>query len=289
MGVLGYCNGKFIDVENDKVLGMEDRGCQFGDGIYEATRFYNGVCFQLERHMDRCMRSLKKVRFPEDAYTREELIDLHKQLIEKSGFKDGVVYFQITRGTCARDHHFPDAKEVKPNLTMSIRESFVNEKQQAEGIKALLVEDIRWFHCDIKSLNLLGNVLAKQEAGEAGCYEALLYRAATNEVTECGSSNFFCIKDGVLYSHPTNDLILKGITLSVLLEDIAPVLGIKVVEKEFTPDFAQNADEAFITSTSLEVTPCVEISGKKIGTGKPGEITLKLQKAYKEAVKKACF
>jgi len=285
MSVLGYFDGKFIDVENDKIIGMEDRGHQFGDGIYEATRFYNGKCFQLKRHLDRCMSSLKKVRM-EVPYTAEDLAKLHEELIAKSGFKNGVVYFQFTRGTAPRDHHFPN---VKPHLSMSIRSSEVNEQQQAEGVKCFLTEDIRWHHCDIKSLNLLGNVLAKQAADDAGCYEAVLYRPDTKEVTECGSSNFFMIKDGVLWSHPTNNLILKGITLSVLLEDIAPAIGVKVMEKEFTPEFAFTADEAFITSTSLEVTPCIELGGKAVGNGKIGEITLKLQKAYKEAVKKECF
>lgn len=288
MNTLGYYNGKFIDVEKDMVVGTEDRGHQFGDGIYEATHFYNGVCFQLDRHIARCMRSLKKVRFPENCYTADELKKLHQELIAKSGFDEGVIYFQITRGTTARDHHFPDYAKVKPNLMMSIRPAKVNEKAQNEGVTVKLIEDCRWFNCDIKSLNLLGNVLAKQEAADAGCFEAVLYRKATNEITECGSSNFFCIKDGVLYSHPTDNLILKGITLSVIIEDIAPKIGLKVIQKGFSPEFALASDEAFITSTSLEVTPCIAIDGKKIGTGKVGEITRKLQAAYHDEIKNAC-
>ncbi len=288
MGIVGYCNGQFIDVENDKVLGIEDRGHQFGDGVYEALHFYNGVCFQIERHLERCVRSLAKVRFPKNCFTKEELRSLHERLIEKSGIQNGLLYFQITRGTAPRDHHFPDSKRVRPNLTMSVRPSEINAAQQATGVRVKLVEDIRWFYCDVKSLNLLGNVLAKQEAADKGYFEALLYRKATNEITECASSNFFCVKDGILYSHPTNHLILKGVTLSVLLEDIAPRIGLNVVQKEFTPEFALAADEAFITSTGLEVTPCIEISGTTIGSGQPGPVTLQLQKAYKEEVKKAC-
>lgn len=284
MQSLGFFDGELISLD-EKIVSMEDRGHQFGDGIYEATRVYNGKCFQLERHLNRCVRSLRELRIP-IVYTHEELTQIHEKLIKESGITDGVIYFQITRGTSPREHGFP--KNVVPHISMSIRPASTRTDLQESGIKCLLTPDQRWLRCDIKSLNLLGNVLAKQAAHEADCYEAVQYRADQNIVTEGSSSNFFIVKDGVVWTHPVDNLILKGITRTVLLEDLAPKLGITVLEKTFSPEFAQNADEAFCTSTSLEVMPVVKLSGKQIGEGVPGTVTKSLLKAYKERIQQQC-
>lgn len=285
MKELSFFDGEFINT-NEKKVSLEDRGYQFGDGIYEAVRVYNGHCFALERHLERYRRSMRELRIP-ITYMDEELHAIHEDLITKSKIKNGSIYSQITRGTAPRVHYFPE--KVIPHLSMTIRESAVHDDWQENGIHAVLAEDIRWLRCDIKTVNLLGNVLAKQQAHEKGAQEAVLFRTETNLITEGSSSNLFIVKDGIVWTHPINNFILKGVTRSILLEECAPQLGITVVEKAFSPQFALSADEMFVTSTSLEVTPVVALEGKPIGAGAPGEITQKLLNAYHALVKKECF
>jgi D-amino-acid transaminase len=282
---LGFFDGEFISL-NERRVELEDRGYQFGDGIYEATHIYNGKCFALERHLARCRRSLRELRIPV-TYMDEELTAIHNDIIEKSGIKDGSIYFQITRGIAKRTHYFPD--KVVPLLSMTIREGKPNAKNQKKGIRCMFFEDIRWLRCDIKTINLLGNVLAKQAGHEKGLQGTIQYRKDTNLVTEGSSSNFFIVKDGVIWTHPISNLILKGVTRSILVEEIIPKLGYTIVEKAFSPEFALTADEAFATSTSLEVTPVIEIDGKKIGDGKPGPVAASLLDAYHELVQKECY
>lgn len=282
---LGFFDGEFISL-NERRVELEDRGYQFGDGIYEATHIYNGKCFALERHLARCRRSLRELRIPV-TYMDEELTAIHNDIIEKSGIKDGSIYFQITRGIAKRTHYFPD--KVVPLLSMTIREGKPNAKNQKKGIRCMFFEDIRWLRCDIKTINLLGNVLAKQAGHEKGLQGTIQYRKDTNLVTEGSSSNFFIVKDGVIWTHPISNLILKGVTRSILVEEIIPKLGYTIVEKAFSPEFALTADEAFATSTSLEVTPVIEIDGKKIGDGKPGPVAASLLDAYHELIQKECY
>lgn len=152
-----------------------------------------------------------------------------------------------------------------------------------KGVKATFVEDIRWLRCDIKTLNLLGAVLAKQEAHEKGCYEAILHR--DNIVTEGASTNVFGVKDGILYTHPANHLILRGITRDVVM-DCAEEINMPVKEIPFTTYEALNMDELFVTSTTSEITPVIEIDGKPINDGKVGEWTRKLQKQFEAKIPK---
>ena len=281
----GFFNGQFIPLESASV-NLEDRGYQFGDGIYEVTRVYNGKCFALDRHLARCRRSMRELRIP-ITYMDEELTAIHYDLIQKSGIKDGTIYFQFTRGTAKRTHAFPD--QVIPNLSMTIHESTPNRQWQEHGMECLLFEDLRWLRCDIKSLNLLGSVLAKQAAHDKGLQGAIQFRKDTNLITEGSSSNFFIVKDGLIWTHPTDHLILKGVTRSILFEEIIPQLGYTVVEKAFTPEFALSAEEAFVTSTSLEVTPVIAIDGHTIGNGTPGKITQSLLESYRKLIQKECY
>lgn len=284
MGSLGFYGGKIIELD-EKVIGLEDRGYQFGDGIYEATHVYNKKCFALKYHLDRCIRSMRELKIP-IIYTYEELEEMHQALIAQSGFDEALIYFQITRGIAPRNHYFPE--KVVPELTMTIHPATTRTDWQTSGIKCVFAEDQRWLRCDIKSLNLLGNILAKQQAHEASCQEAFLVRKDTNTITEGASSNAYIVKDGIVWTHPLSNLILKGVTRSILLEEVAPKLDITVIEKAFTPEFALTADEAFITNTSFQVMPAISLGGKQIGDGKPGELTLKLQQAYKDIVAKEC-
>ena len=284
MKELGLYDTQFINLDQE-VVNIEDRGYQFGDGIYEAVHVYNGKCFALDRHLVRLRRSLKEISLP-IMYADEEIIGMHEDIIEKSQIKNGSIYFQFTRGTAPRKHYFP--QNSKAHMSMTIRESEINTDWQENGIKAIFYEDIRWLRCDIKSLNLLGNVMAKQEAHSRGCQEAILVRKEKNEVTEGSSSNFFLVKDGVLWTHPLNDFILKGVTRSIIAEEIAPKLDLTIVEKNFTPQFVLSAEEAFVTSTSLEITPVISIDRHQIGNGQPGTITKQIINAYKELVRKEC-
>ena len=282
MGALGYIDGRTVDPK-ELVIAMEDRGYQFGDGVYEYTKVYNGKCFALKDHIARLNRSLRELRIPA-VFTYDEMAGIHERLISESGIENGGIYLQITRGWAPRAHAFPD--QVVPCLTMTIRPSKVNAAQWDTGVGTLSVPDERWLRCDIKSLNLLGNVLGKQRAKEAGCFEALQIR--DNKVTEGTSSNFFIVKDEVLWTYPTGNLILKGVTRTRVMEDILPQLGLSTLEKAFTLDFALSADEAFLSGTTTEIMPIITIDGKPIAEGKVGPVTRKIQKAYKDMIAKEC-
>ncbi len=283
MRELGLVNGRLVDM-NEKVVTMEDRGHQFGDGVYEVTKVYNGKCFALRPHLDRLYQSLRAIRIPA-TYTFEELVQFHEALIKESGITEGAIYLQITRGAAPRVHPFPE--QVVPCLTMSIRSSGpVKQEFRDNGVKIILIPDERWLRCDIKSLNLLSNVLGKQQAKEAGCYEAVMVRDGS--VTEGTSSNFFVVKDGVIWTHPATNLILKGITRTILLERLAKELDLIILEKAFDVSFVKSASEAFLSGTSTEIMPVISIDGKLVNDGVVGPITRKLQAAYTQLIDEEC-
>lgn len=282
MGALGYIDGRIVDLK-ELVIAMEDRGYQFGDGVYEYTKVYNGKCFSLKQHIDRLYRSLRELRIPA-VFTFDEMAGIHERLISESGIQNGGIYLQITRGWAPRAHNFPDT--VIPCLTMTIRPSTLNPALWDNGVGVISVPDERWLRCDIKSLNLLGNILGKQKAKEAGCYEAIQIR--DNLVTEGTSSNFFIVKDEVLWSYPLGHLILKGVTRTRVLEEIVPALGFSALEKAFPLEVAMKADEAFLSGTTTEIMPIVTINGKPVGSGKVGAVTKKIQAAYKTMIAKEC-
>lgn len=282
MRSLGFVDGKIIDLAENAVP-LEDRGHQFGDGIYEVTKVYNGKCFALNRHIERAYRSLRELKIPA-VYTYEEFEELHNLLIKESDIQEGAIYLQITRGVAPRAHGFPD--NVVPRLTMSIRPTVSNANLLESGVKGLLIPDERWLRCDIKSLNLLGNILGKQKAKEAGCFEAIQIRDGI--VTEGTSSNFFLVKDEILWTHPVSNLILKGVTRSIIIDELAPALNLTVLEKTFSPEFIQKADEAFISGTTSEIMPITAFGSVSVGDGKVGPITRKLQQAYHSLVTKEC-
>jgi len=260
-------------------LSKEDRGYQFGDGIYEVIRVYEGNMFTATEHIDRLYESADKIKLV-IPFTKDVFHKMMYDLIEVNEVTTGQVYVQITRGSSARTHQFPTSG-VDPVITAYTKEVERPVTQMANGVSAKTVEDVRWLRCDIKSLNLLGNVLAKQEAYEAGCYEALLHRGDT--ITEGSSSNMYGIKDGVLYTHPATNLILNGITRRVLLS-CCEEIGLQVVEQPMSlADLFAN-DEFFMSSTTAEIMPIVMINGEKIGTGIPGEWTKKLQIAFEAKI-----
>ncbi len=282
MGPIGLVDGRIIDL-SEKIAEMEDRGYQFGDGVYEVTRVYNGRPFALKPHMDRLYRSLRELKIPA-VYTFDELASFHAALIKESGLTSAAVYLQITRGVAARAHAFPE--NMVPRLTMSVRPAKANVELQASGAKGAFVPDERWLRCDIKSINLLGNLLAKQRGKDVGAFEAVQIRDGV--VTEGSSSNFFIIKDGVLWTHPVSNLILRGITRTIIVERLAPKLGLTVVEKGFDKAFALKAEEAFVCGTNTEIMPLVQMDNDRIGDGKPGTVTRKLIDAYNALIVEEC-
>lgn len=264
-------------------IDLEDRGYQFGDGIYEVIRVYGGKLFTAKEHIERLFQSAKKIKL-DMAMTPEQIQDLVVELVKVNGVNFGSVYMQVTRGAAPRTHMFP-----KPDSqTKAVLTAYTNEvprpvSQLENGVEAITTEDIRWLRCDIKSLNLLPNVLAKQEATEAGCFEAILHRSST--VTEGSSSNAYIVKNGEVITHPAGNLILNGITRQVLAK-LCQENGIPLVERAFEVTDLFQADEVFITSTTSEVMPIVKVDDRTIAAGKPGELTRKLQTLFEAEINK---
>lgn len=275
-------NGDFISRSEAKV-DIEDRGYQFGDGVYEVIRVYNGKMFTGQEHLERLMESGKKIGL-EISYTVEEIKTMLTELIEKNQLTLGTIYLQISRGVAPRNHAFPSS-DIGHTFVANTKAVGRPVENMESGVKTILMEDIRWLLCDIKSLNLLGNLMAKQKAVEAGCFEAIQHRGET--VTEGSSSNVAIIKDGVMITHPANNLILNGITRQKVLQ-ICRSNDIPVEERAFTLEELQQADEVFLTGTTVEVTPIIEIEHTKVGNGEPGPITRKLQELFEKAIKSEC-
>lgn len=255
-------------------ISPEDRGYYFGDGIYEVFRVYGGRLYETEAHFRRLSRSLEAVRIPLP-YPLPELETLLEELVRENRIGTGTVYVQITRGEAPRAHAFP--KRGHPVVYGYASEMPRPVAALENGIRAITVEDIRWLRCDVKSLNLLGNVLAKQDAIERGADDAILHRGGT--VTEASAANVMIVKDGRLATHPANHLILPGITREVVLR-LAREIGIPADERPFTLEEMRQADEVCITSTTMEVVPVVEIDGRAVRDGKPGPAVRRLQEAF---------
>ncbi len=277
---LGYINGKFVQLD-ELVIPIEERGHQFGDGVYEVIQCYNGQPFMLEEHLQRLLQSCEAIKLPVNE-TLEDFRTLILTGIEKAELQDGKVYLQVTRGIAARNHPFPDAP-VSISMTLKDIEPLA-DGFRVNGVQAITHDDERWAKCYIKSLNLLPNILAKQAAQEAGCFEAILVR--NGFISEGTSSNIYMVKDGVVITTPLSDHILAGITRMAVIQ-AAEDLNIPFEEKYFSPKELLEADEVFMTSTLVEVLPIVKIDGTAIDKGVPGEITKKLYMQYQELKKKA--
>jgi len=275
-------NGELLD-RSKASIDIEDRGYQFGDGVYEVIRVYNGKMFTEEEHLDRLWASASSIGI-EIPYSKKELQEQLKLLIEKDKLAVGTVYLQFTRGISPRKHPFPP-NGVTPTFVAYTKEVGRPVEKLHSGVKAIITDDIRWLRCDIKSLNLLGNLLANQKAAEAGCDEAVLHREG--RVTEGSHSNISIVKDGQIHTHPANHFILNGISRRVMIE-ICNREEIPVIEEPFTIEELTQADEIFLTGTTVEVMPVVELAGKSINGGKPGQLTRKLQELFKNEIELEC-
>ncbi|MCJ0932340.1 D-amino-acid transaminase [Virgibacillus halodenitrificans] len=253
----------------------EERGLQFGDGVYEVIRIYNGDYYLLNEHVDRLFRSAEAIKI-NLSLTKDELKKLLLELLTKNKMTaDGKVYLQVSRGSAPRDHVFP--LNVPANMYAYLQDLPRNLENLENGVCTITQRDVRWENCYIKSLNLLPNVLAKQEAKEQGCYEAILHRDGL--VTECSSSNAYLVKDGKIHTHPATNNILHG-CVRMRVEKFANDLNIPFIEEGFSVEDIAMADEIFLSSSTSEVMPVIKVDNKAINDGKPGTITRKLQDAY---------
>ncbi len=276
MARIAYVNGRYIDHAYANVH-IEDRGYQFSDGIYEYIAFYNKKLLDGDLHFKRLERSLKELQIlePVNAGALKVIV---RELIERNGREDGGLYIQVTRGVAKRDHVFP--KNVRPALVMTICGAKTPKAHEfTDGVKVISQPDNRWARRDIKSVSLLANILAKQEAGNQKVRESLLLEK-DGTVNEGSASNVFIVTpSGTLVTHQADEDILGGITRDVLLK-LAKKAGIKTEERAFNIIEAKDAAEAFITSTSINVLPVVKIDDRLVGKGSVGAVTKKMQELY---------
>jgi D-alanine transaminase len=272
MPELAYLNGEIMPIEN-AVVPVEDRGYNFGDAVYEYVASYKGRLFYLEPHLDRLEHSLAALAFP--PLPREKIRTAIETLFAEAAIDRAGIYIQISRGVAPRDHAFPADADLQ--FLMILRQ--VHEKPavlREKGAAAITVTDIRWGRCDIKTVQLLPNVLAKQQALEAGAYDAI-FVAETGEVREGTSSNLFIIKDQGLITHPLTPRILPGITRMIIL-DICRAAGLSVEEAYFDKAALYAADEVFMSGTITEVLPITRIDGQPICDGAVGPVARRLNR-----------
>lgn len=264
---IAFLNGRFLPWR-EATVSIEDRGFQFGDGVYEVIRTYHGRPFELEAHLNRLDRSANELSLPRP-YSRAQWREWIQQGIEEAGFPEAKVYIQITRGAAPRDHAFP--VDVSPTVVMTIRELLPFPAQtRATGVTAKTCDDLRWARCDIKSVNLLANVLAREEAKRAGVFEAILVKDGL--VTEGAVSNVMAVQAGTVVTAPEGPRILSGVTRTVVLE-LARKEGLPVREQFMSLESLYAADEVFLTGTTVEVLGVIRVDGRTIGAGSPGPVT----------------
>lgn len=273
MSRISYINGQYVPHQSASIH-IEDRSVQFADGVYEVCPVKSGMIMDWERHFDRLTYSLNALSIPAPM-SQAALGHVLGEVVRRNRVREGLVYFQVSRGISPRNHAFPDAS-VLPSLIVTAKGS----KPAVAGgnIKVITQPDIRWKRVDIKSLSLLPNVLARQVAVENGAQEAWFVDAA-GYVTEGAASNAWIIdgQDQLITRH-ADQAILRGITRMIVLE-LAEKMGVTFVERAFSVEEAKAAKEAFVTSATSDVMPVVEIDNVKIGLGQPGPVSMSLRKA----------
>jgi D-alanine transaminase len=279
MEELAYIEGQFVPLSEAKIS-VTDRGFVFADGVYEVIAVYNGRAFRLEEHLDRLATSANAIHLslPVDDIELKKVI---KSGIEQSGFQEAQVYLQATRGAAPRSHAFPS--EVQSNLVVTFRPlHLVADEIRQAGVSVITTEEIRWSRCDIKSIALLPNVLAKQKAVEDGAFEAV-WVTKEGIVYEGAASNIFVVRDGEVITPPKGKKILSGITREVVLQ-CAQDLELPVSETTLRIEELLQGEEVFLTSTTMEVLGVVDVDGNTIGNGTVGPITKQLTDALRQEV-----
>jgi D-alanine transaminase len=272
-----YFNGRFTTTD-ERVIGVEDRGFQFGDAVYEVYKFHGKRPIFLADHYRRLARGLKEIEIP-IPWSEKQFEEMSRAILERTEFSDGIVYTQVTRGEAERAHFYRD--DMKPTaLAYSRRFKFPDASKKERGIKVITAPDQRWLRCDVKSVNLLGNAMAKKKAQRAGADEAIL--GADGFVREGASSSFFAVRDGRVITHQLDEHILPGVVRDRTIS-LALAAKIRVDERPLRDAELFDMQEAFITSTTQGVMPVTEIDGRVIGNSRRGEITTTLQRLLDEA------
>jgi D-alanine transaminase len=276
MSRIAYVDGVYRP-HREAAVHVEDRGYQFADGVYEVIAVRSGQLVDEVLHLVRLRRSLAELRV-EGALADAPLKMVLREMIRRNGVVNGIVYLQITRGVAPRDHAFP--KAARPVTVVTARRARpANPKLVADGIKVITIPDIRWQRCDIKSVSLLPNVLGKQQAREQGAYEAWQVDG-DDRITEGTSTNAWIVTgDNLVVTRAADHAILNGVTRQALIEIIRRE-GYSFAERPFTVAEAKAAREAFLTSTTADLLPVVEIDGQPIANGVPGSLSEKLSAAY---------
>ena len=279
-----YLNGEYLPADEAKIS-VNDRGFLFGDGLYEVTAAYRGNLFRGDRHVARARRGAAHLRIDFDPATLE---DMHHRLLEMNGLTDeevSYVYFQVTRGVAPRTHQFPDPP-VSPTV-YAYANVYKRPPREVweKGCRAITLPDVRWHRNDLKTIALLANCLARQAAFDAGVDETIQVRDGI--AIEGAHNNVHFIFDGTVVTHPSNHLILSGVTRDVMFE-LAEELGIPVELRSVTVDEMWKADEVFFTGTTVEVRPAVEVDGRAIGAGSRGAMTARLQEHYRDFLDAEC-
>jgi D-alanine transaminase len=282
MSRIAYVNGRYVP-HREAAVHIEDRGYQFADGVYEVTAVRGGRLVDEERHLKRLDRSLGELKIARPM-SHAALKFVCREVVRRNGVRDGIVYLQVTRGVAPRDHPFP--KDAAPSIVVTSRRAKgAPQKSVEEGVGVISIPDQRWARCDIKSISLLPNILGKQQAREAGAYEAWQIDRDGN-VTEGTSTNAWIVTGkGEVVTRRADSTILNGVTRRAILEIIA-VQGLTFVERPFSLAEAKEAREAFLTSTTSFVLPVVRIDGEPVGDGRPGELTKALRAAYADKIER---
>ncbi len=273
-----YFDGRFI-AKAEVSVSPDDRGFLLGDGIYEVAAAYDGRFVALDRHIDRLRRSLGEARI--DGGVADPMETVFHELLERNGFADrgkAMVYLQVTRGAAPRTHAFPKG-QVRPTV-YAYAAPFPAMGDLQAGVAAITHPDLRWSRCDIKTISLIANCMANQQAKEAGAFEAILVRDGI--ALEGTHTSFFAIVDGVVRTAPLSNLILPGITREIVLEACRRD-GIEVAEEPIPVDMLPAADELFITGTTTEVVPLISLDGRHVGDGSPGPLTTRIAELYRIA------
>ncbi|MEO1550735.1 MAG: D-amino-acid transaminase [Pseudomonadota bacterium] len=270
-----YVNGTYV-AEEDAKISIFDRGFLMADAVYEVTSVIGGKLIDWPGHCVRLARSLSELEIPAPA-SEDDLLAIHRELVSRNTLGEGLIYMQVTRGAEDRDFAWGDG--LQPSLVLFTQEKPVAEKQEYKtGIKVISVEDIRWARRDIKTVQLLAPSLCKMAAKKAGVHDAWMVEDGT--VTEGTSNNAYIVKaDGTIVTRNLSNSILHGITRAAVLK-YAREAQVKIEERPFTIEEAQNAAEAFVTAASTYVCPVVEVDGVAVGTGTPGPVAARLRELY---------
>ena len=277
-------DGEIMPME-EAFVDVNDRGHNFGDGVFELVPVYNGRCFALLPLMNNLFDSVIAAKIP-GVYMIEELVEFHENLIAATGLENCEIYTQVTRGSAPYGLAYPEPSV--PRLTMFAvpvdREALAEKR--AKGVNVITEKDERWSRCDVNTLNRMPEVLAKQKATISRAFDALFVR--DGKITESTEASFFIYKDGILWTHPENNFIHKNVVRRLLMERLSKDLDLQIIERPFDKEFALKADEAFLCGPRCEFMPVTKIDRGFVNGGKVGELVPQLQKAYTEFVLKEC-